>query len=402
MLDALLAGGCARFGVPGAQLGLLRDGRREVLCAGVLEAGGGDPVLPSTPFHAGSIAKPLAATLALDAAARGELDLGAPGPGGWDDPLRALIGHTSGRPNVLPEDGEDIHSFVSRVGAMGRATPAGRFAYCNAGWAVVDLALEAATGMGFEALAAERVLGPLGLGARFGPPPAHAVPHAGGRAIAADAGSRGSSAAGSRWWATAEELLAYAELHLHEGGGIVEPAAIAVQREPHVEIPGHTVADAWAAGWARWDRGGHRALGWAGYTAGHRAYLRVFPEQDAALVLLTNAAGPLLGGSGGSALFDELLPRLLEALGVPPLGAAPDGRAPTPPALAGAYGPVTIEADGEALRLAAPPMGIAPAVRHVRSHGDTFVAEGAPPGGMAIAFDDDLLYLGPFALQRAS
>ena len=44
MVDALLAGGCARFGVPGAQLGLL--------CAGVLEAGGGDPVLPSTPFLA--------------------------------------------------------------------------------------------------------------------------------------------------------------------------------------------------------------------------------------------------------------------------------------------------------------------------------------------------------------
>ena len=100
MAGALLAEGCARFGVPGAQLGLVREGRREVLCAGVLEAGGEEAVTPRTSFHAGSIAKPLAATLALDAAARGELDLGAPGPGGWDDTLRALIGHTSGRPNV--------------------------------------------------------------------------------------------------------------------------------------------------------------------------------------------------------------------------------------------------------------------------------------------------------------
>ena len=96
---------------------------------------------------------------------------------------------------------------------------------------------------------------------------------------------------------------------------MIEPAAIAVQREPHVAIPGATVADAWAGGWARWERGGHRALGWTGYTGGQRAYLRVFPEQDAALVLLTNAAGPLLGGSGGSALYDDLLPRLLEQLG---------------------------------------------------------------------------------------
>ena len=401
MLDALRAG-CERYGVPGAQLGLLRDGRREVLCAGVLEAGGDAPVEPSTPFQAGSIAKPLAATLALDAAARGELDLGAPGPGGWEDPLRALIGHTSGRANVLPDDDEAIEAFVARVGGYGHITPPGRFAYCNAGWAVVDLALEAATGLDFEALAGERILAPLGIPARFAPPPGHAVPHAGGDAIPADPGSRGSSAAGSRWWVTADDLLAYAELHLHEGGGVIEPAAIAVQREPHVAIPGATVADAWAGGWARWERGGHRALGWTGYTGGQRAYLRVFPEQDAALVLLTNAAGPLLGGSGGSALYDDLLPRLLEQLGVPPLGEPSATAGPTPAAaLAGLYGPAAITADGDDVLLTAAPMGIDGA-RHERAYGDTFLASGRPPGGMAIAFDGDLLYLGPFALPRAS
>jgi len=148
---------------------------------------------------------------------------------------------------------------------------------------------------------------------------------------------------------------------------------------------------------------GYRALGWAGYTAGHRAYLRVFPEQDAALVLLTNAAGPLLGGSGGSALFDDLLPHALAVLGVPAPGDPADARPPTAPeALAGAFGPVMVEADGEALQIGAPAMGIAAPVRHERSYGDTFVAAGSPPGGMAIAFDGDLLYLGPFALPRAS
>ena len=99
MLDALRAG-CERYGVPGAQLGLLRDGRREVLCAGVLEAGGEAPVEASTAFQAGSIAKPLAATLALDAAARGELDLGAPGPGGWEEPARGDGDRVRRRPPV--------------------------------------------------------------------------------------------------------------------------------------------------------------------------------------------------------------------------------------------------------------------------------------------------------------
>ena len=34
------------------------------------------------------------------------------------------------------------------------------------------------------------------------------------------------------------------------------------------------------------------------------------------------------------------------------------------------------------------------------SRGDTFVADGRPPGAMPIAVADGLLYLGPFAVPR--
>ena len=403
MLEALLAEGCARFGVPGAQLGLLRDGRREVLCAGVLsEASRFHRVTPGTAFHAGSIAKPLAATLALDAAARGELDLGAPGPGGWDDPLRELIGHTSGRPNVLPGDGEPIEAFVSRVGAMGRATPPGRFAYCNAGWAVVDLALEAATGMGFEALAAERVLGPLGVPARLRRRRAtRSRTRAGARSLRRPraAAPRPPAAAGGRPRRTCSPTPSCTCTRAAASSSPPRSPSSASRTSPSRAAPSPTRGR--RAGRAGTAAATARSAGRA--SPGHRAYLRVYPEQDAALVLLTNAAGPLLGGSGGSALFDDLLPRALGALGVPAPGAPDDGREPTPAAaLAGVYGPAAVEADGEAITLAAPAMGIAPPVRHERVHGDTFLAAGAPPGGMAIAFDGDLLYLGPFAVPRAS
>ena len=61
------------------------------------------------------------------------------------------------------------------------------------------------------------------------------------------------------------------------------------------------------------------AFGWAGFTGGHRAYLRCFPDQDAALVVLANSAGPLLGPRRVGASSTTLLPDLLELLEVPAL-----------------------------------------------------------------------------------
>ena len=128
-----------------------------------------------------------------------------------------------------------------------------------------------------------------------------------------------ASAAGSRWWATADQLLDYARLHLDDGGEVFHGDDVRELRRPHAAVPGATISDAWGLGWALWDRGDHHAFGWAGFTGGHRAYLRCFPTEDAALVVLANSAGPLFGPPGGSALFDDLLPELLAMLGVPAL-----------------------------------------------------------------------------------
>lgn len=409
-IGELLAAGATRYGVPGVQLGLLRGDDRVVLCHGLRAAGGTDPVMPTTPFHAGSIAKALAATLALDAHARGELDLDLPADAQgvrWPETPRTLMTHTSGRPNVLPDPEETRAAFADRVGAMPLVHAPGRFSYSNAVWPVVDLLLEHATGRDFETLAGERVLGPLGLDARFGPPAGGAVGHAvagpgDAPQAAIFAGPAAASAAGTRWWATADELLTFASLHLHAGADVIAPAAVAAQRETRIGIPGRTFADGWATGWATWDRGDYRATGWSGYTTGHRAYLRVLPEHDAAIVLLTNCAGPLLGGAGGSALWDNLAPACLAAVGVGEPGPVNDhvpGRAAE--ALAGPYGPVTITATGpDALLLEAPAMGVPP-VPHARRYGDTFAAAASASGGMPIAFDEELLYLGPFALPRS-
>ena len=324
-VQALLESSMRKYAVPGAQLGLLRGSERLVVCAGTRDLRDDVPVNDATAFHAGSIAKALTGLVVLDAARRGDLALDEPcaaqGEGLWPETPRMLLSQTSGRPNLLPETDEPIEDFVERVSALPLVHAPGRFSYCNAGWSVLDLLLRRTTGRTFEQ-AASQALGPettFGMpdgaaGGHIAMPGQDPVPVPSTYAAAA-------SAAGSQWWATADQLLDFAALNLHGGDGVFAAEDVIAVRTPTALLPGATVFDAWGLGWAVWDRGEHQAFGWAGYTGGHRAFLRCFPDRDAAVVLLANSAGPLFGPPGGSALFDSLLPALLELLEVPALPA---------------------------------------------------------------------------------
>ncbi len=403
----LLESACARFGVPGAQVGLLRGDERVVAWVGTVGVDeGSTEVERATAFHAGSIAKSLAALLVVDAARQGLLDLDVPcseqAEGLWTDTPRALMSHTTGRQNLLPDLDEDIDAFVERTAALPLVHPPGRFSYCNAGWSVLDVLLRRRAGGSFETLAGVA----LGPDTTFGMPRGAAAAHSiapGGQPTPVPADfAAAASAAGSRWWATADQLLDYARLHLDDGGKVFHGDDVRELRRPHVAVPGATISDAWGLGWALWDRGEHHAFGWAGYTGGHRAYLRCFPHEDAAVVVLANSAGPLFGPPGGSALFDDLLPELLSMLGVPALGDAVEAGPSTPAReLAGGFGPFSLTAEGEDdLVLDATAFGEPAPILHRRLTGDSFVADGRPLGGMPIAVADDLLYLGPFAVPR--
>lgn len=70
-LQELLDSNIDRWGVPGAQLGLLQGGARTVVCSGHTGDVQQSPVVPDTTFAAGSLAKSVTALLVLDAARRG-------------------------------------------------------------------------------------------------------------------------------------------------------------------------------------------------------------------------------------------------------------------------------------------------------------------------------------------
>ena len=405
-LEAELAELAAVHAVPGAQVGLLRGGERLVVCAGTHGVDDPRPVGPDSLFHAGSVAKALAALTVLDAGRRGLLDLDAPcseqGPGQWQHAPRSLLAQTTGMPNLLPDEDEPIEAFVARTAALPPVHPPGRFSYSNAGWSALDLLLRQRTGSTFEQAARTLLDRPLAFGVPDGATAGHAAaPGTPPTPVPLDFWPA-ASAAGSRWWATADDLLDHARLHLRDGEGLVDPEVVRGVRAPGAPLPGVTVADGWGHGWALWDRGAHRAFGWAGFTGGHRAYLRCFPDQDAALVVLASSAGPLFGPPGGSALLDALLPSLLAHLGVPPLPEpAYDAEPVAAPGLVGQYGPLALEAvDDDTVRFDGAPFGSPGPVTVERLGGNTFAPLGRPPGAMPVAVDGDLLYVGPFALPR--
>jgi len=318
--------------------------------------------------------------------------------------LHVRSSQTSGRPNLLPGNDEPIEDFVERVAPLPLVHAPGRFSYCNAGWSVLDLLLRRTTGRSFEQAATDA----LGHGTTFEMPADAAGGHIASPGQdpvpAPPTYSPAASAAGSQWWATADQLLDFAALNLHDGNGVFAADDVISMRTPTAPLPGATVFDAWGMGWAVWDRGAHQAFGWAGYTGGHRAFLRCFPNQDAALVLLANSAGPLFGPPGGSALFDALLPDLLELLEVPKLGPPTYGDSTPADELAGSFGPLTVDARGpDLIELNAAPFGLAEPTLCERLGGDTFNVQGNPPGSTPLAFDaGDLIYVGPFALPRTS
>ena len=122
--------------------------------------------------------------------------------------------------------------------------------------------------------------------------------------------------AGSTLLSTATDLLRLA-------GSQLEDSSLAALRGSCQEVRIHGWLDAWCLGWARFDWDGGPVWGWDGLTSGHRAVLRLVPEQNGAAVLLTNCGT-------GRALYRSIFPDIMEAwfgVHLPPLRLEPSGGA---------------------------------------------------------------------------
>lgn len=121
---------------------------------------------------------------------------------------------------------------------------------------------------------------------------------------------------------SARDLLTFARGQLSDNGGVLGTESIRAMRTEHVRVSPVTAhGDAWALGWEIFHVGGHTIYGHNGDTIGQSAFLRLLPERDIAVALLTNGGQgvPLHHGLLGHVLR-ELAGIELPALPVPSPG----------------------------------------------------------------------------------
>ena len=175
--------------VPGVSIAVIRNGQLSWARGfGVRDTSTCEPVTIDTAFQAGSLSKSLTAVLAMRAVDQGGLTLDQDinghlnrwkltpsdgSPGNVRATLRQLLGHTAAVSQIDSQGvrpGEPTYDIVQALRgeppAKGQAVhvvgvPGQQWSYSNAGYLVVQLALEDSQNMSFEQLAQQQILTPL-------------------------------------------------------------------------------------------------------------------------------------------------------------------------------------------------------------------------------------------------
>ncbi|MEV6646488.1 serine hydrolase domain-containing protein [Amycolatopsis sp. NPDC051371] len=328
--------------VPGAALAVLTGGEIHELATGVLHRGTGVEVTTDSVFQVGSITKVHTATLVLQLAEEGRLDLDAPVrdvlPGFTvADPkasetitARQLLSHTSGLTCDFTHDtgrGDDcLAAYVDAAEAVPLDCPPGTaISYSSVGYNVLGRIVEVLTGQTWDAALQDRLCAPLGLTHTVTLPEdvlrfRAAMGHLGEAGEDPDPAPvwnplpRSAGPYGGVLCATAADVLRLARMHL-DGG--TAPDGTRLLRRETVEAMQHretdcpdkwTVdSDGWGLGWTLYDWNGTPGFGHDGATIGQYGFLRVAPDAGVAVVLLTN-------GGGARRLYSDLLRELLGEL----------------------------------------------------------------------------------------
>ena len=336
-LAALLREHASRHSVPGAAVGILRDGAATTASYGVADVATGEPVIPETRFATGSLTKPMVATVIARLAAEGRLSLDDPvsthlpalRASGWADQatVRDLLANRSGLPLTSAlEFGFDDHPDEDD-GALTRLSaevPAGASAtdfwsYTNVGWCLLGRVIETTAGETWEDAMRRYLFDPAGMSrttfASASDPKGRASGYEvtpGGPVRLESPVGRAYGPAGTTIVSTVPDLLRFAALHL-------EDSSLAALRAAHSDLSIYGWLDSWCLGWARYDWDGGQVWGWDGLIGGERSVLRILPENQAAIVVMTNGS---TGRAMSRSLFADLLPRLF-GINVPPLRLEP-------------------------------------------------------------------------------
>ncbi|HZU73690.1 MAG TPA: serine hydrolase domain-containing protein [Acidimicrobiales bacterium] len=361
---------CERRGIPGAVLGVMADGQVVARATyGSASLRTGVAVTDDTLFQAGSIGKAYTATVIMSLVDEGKLDLDAPVRSYLDELVlsdrratetvttRQLLCHMSDidGDSIDTEGkygrGDDcLQRYVADLESLPMiASPGTLWSYCNSGYILLGRLIEVLAGTTYEQALAKRLFEPMGLERTFFFPEdvmVHAfavghLPQEPGKAPMVSprwAFSRAAHPAGGNITTSTDELLAFGRLHLEGGMAangtriLSEESTLAMQEPVAVCPEPELLGDHWGLGWFLHTRRGPVVVGHDGNTIGQTAGLRLVPEHNVALAMLTNL-------SGQNRAFSEVTRELLDPwLGThTPAKAVATGQAPAHDRLVGTY-----------------------------------------------------------------
>jgi CubicO group peptidase (beta-lactamase class C family) len=350
--------------VPGAAIGVYANGEVIDQAAGVLNLSTGVEATADSVFQVGSITKTWTATLIMQLADEGLLDIDEkvrtylPGFRVADETasaevtIRQLLCHTAGFEGDVFTDtgnGDDcVEKYVEVMHTIPQLFPPGEmFSYNNAGFCVLGRVVEVLRGKPFDACLRERLFAPLGLShvatdastailyraavghlqptpeAKPEPAPVWALP-------------RSTSPAGSMLSMRPRDLLTFARMHMAggvaaDGTRLLSEASVRAMRKQQVALPPIALdGTGWGLGWDMFGWPGGVVIGHDGGTIGQFAFLRMAPDQDVAIALLTNGGNPV-------AVYHEVFGHLLRELADVELPRPPEPPASPEPVDASRY-----------------------------------------------------------------
>lgn len=398
-LQELLDESARETGVPGASVAVLYQDALTEAATGVINLRTGVEVTTDTIFQIGSISKIWTAVLVLQLVDEGIIDI--------DDPVRQhlpefriadagaaeritirhLLTHGGGFDGDYFADtgrGADaIEKFVSLLHTAPQFfEPGDMFAYNNAGWVVLGRLVEVIRGQDYLTVVKERLYAPLGLEHAVTLPEEALLQRTVVGHVRGEKGDwvptsvwslpHSTAPTGAALTMSAANLARFAGMLINDGtaqdGTRILSAASARRLREHqasLPVPGF-VGDRFGHGAFLFDYKGGTAFGHDGQTIGQTAYLRVLPDHDLAIVVMTNRESPIV-------LFETFVGHVLETL--TPVRLTPVPEAPETPIpadadlIVGSYAnnsltaEVTVDDSGQAfIQLGSPnlPMGAQP------------------------------------------
>ncbi len=355
------------------------------------------PAAPTTMYSLASISKPITATGLMIQVARQKVALDRPVNDYLADApvtafegnvqaatVRRVANHTAGLPlhyrffyHDRPVPRPTMDEAIRRYGVL-VAPPGAQFTYSNLGYGILERIIERTSGVDFAAFMRRDVFEPLGLGRMA----IVTAPIAGdtvaerydgqGRPISwYDFDHRGASAV----YASARDLARFGLFHLGHriGAPILPPAALDTM---HRATARRAETVGYGIGWQTFeDDYGYRSHGHSGGMPGVATVLRIYPEADLVVVVLTNAAvndaASRIAAEAAAAFLPRFKARLAEATARPAGPTTPPGFEPAAELLGEWAGSITTWNGPVPIRLSIGPDSIQAAIGGAASVGAT-------------------------------